>query len=61
MRSWCVSSRRRTRADATSKESTSSAEIGRYGADGSGLDTYLDSLVPGITARAAGPDSGANR
>lgn len=37
------------------------AEIGRYGADGSGLDTYLDSLVPGITARAAGPDSGANR
>ncbi|HRW36632.1 MAG: ribose 5-phosphate isomerase B [Acidimicrobiales bacterium] len=34
-------------------------EIGAYGADGPGLDAYLDSLVPGITARAAGTDEGA--
>ncbi len=32
------------------------AEIGAFATDGAGLDTYLDSLVPGITARsAAGP------
>lgn len=34
-------------------------EIGRFGADGAGLDQYLDSLVPGISARAAGTDEGA--
>ena len=35
-------------------------EIGRFGPDGAGLDTYLDSLVPGITARARGLDEGAS-
>lgn len=37
------------------------AEIGRHGFDGVALDTYLDSLVPGITARAADPVQGATR
>ena len=30
-------------------------EIGAFGPDGAGLDAHLDSLVPGITARATGP------
>jgi ribose 5-phosphate isomerase B len=30
------------------------AEIGTRGADGRALDSYLETLVPGITARAAG-------
>ena len=34
------------------------AEIAARGADGAALDAYLDSLVPGITARAAGPSQG---
>jgi ribose 5-phosphate isomerase B len=37
------------------------AEIGRYSTDGAGLDAFLDSLVPGITARATGPASGTHR
>jgi ribose 5-phosphate isomerase B len=36
------------------------AEIGRYSTDGAGLDAFLDSLVPGITARATGPAPGAH-
>ena len=36
-------------------------EIGACGNDGEALDIYLDSLVPGITARACGPDQGASR
>ena len=36
-------------------------EIGACGNDGAALDAYLDSLVPGITARAAGTDQGAPR
>lgn len=36
-------------------------EIGACGNDGDALDAYLDSLVPGITARAAGTDLGASR
>ena len=35
-------------------------EIGRRGADGDALDLYLDSLVPGITARAQGKTQGAS-
>lgn len=34
-------------------------EIGERSADGAALDAYLDSLVPGITARAAEPSQGA--
>lgn len=34
-------------------------EIGRFGTDGVGLDVYLDSLVPGITASAQGTSTGA--
>jgi ribose 5-phosphate isomerase B len=34
-------------------------EIGALGSDGLALDQYLDSLVPGITARAAGTAKGA--
>jgi len=34
--------------------------IGTFGADGQALDTYLDSLVPGITARASGTHKGAS-
>ena len=34
-------------------------EIGRHGADGAGLDAYLDSLVPGLTARSTGTTEGA--
>jgi len=34
-------------------------EIGIRSGDGAALDTYLDSLVPGITARAAGTTEGA--
>jgi ribose 5-phosphate isomerase B len=37
------------------------AEIGRYSNDGAGLDAFLDSLVPGITARAASPAPGTHR
>ncbi|MGI8755550.1 MAG: ribose 5-phosphate isomerase B [Acidimicrobiales bacterium] len=33
------------------------AEIGAFGTDTAGLDAYLDSLVPGITARAGDADS----
>lgn len=33
--------------------------IGELGGDGPALDAYLDSLVPGITARAAGTAKGA--
>ena len=36
------------------------ADIGRHGTDGARLDAFLDSLVPGITARAAGPAPGAH-
>ncbi|MCB0978631.1 MAG: ribose 5-phosphate isomerase B [Acidimicrobiales bacterium] len=35
------------------------SEIDRLGADGVALDNYLDSLVPGIAARAAAPTQGA--
>jgi ribose 5-phosphate isomerase B len=35
-------------------------EIGRLSEDGDALDAYLDSLVPGITARATGADEGAS-
>ena len=35
------------------------AEIAAFGLDGGALDNYLDSLVPGITARATDP--GASR
>ena len=35
-------------------------EIGARSYDGAALDEYLDSLVPGITARAAGDHQGAN-
>ncbi len=34
------------------------AELGTHGTDGRALDRYLDSLVPGITARAAGTPEG---
>lgn len=34
-------------------------EIGRLGTDPAALDAYLDSLVPGITARATGTAEGA--
>ena len=34
--------------------------IGAFGTDGAALDTYLDSLVPGITARASGTTEGAS-
>lgn len=34
-------------------------EIGRLGHDGEALDAYLDSLVPGLTARAGGTSQGA--
>jgi len=34
------------------------AEIAERATDGAALDAYLDSLVPGITARAAGPSQG---
>ena len=36
------------------------AEIGRFSTDGAGLDAFLDTLVPGITARATGPAPGAH-
>jgi ribose 5-phosphate isomerase B len=36
-------------------------EIGELGTDGRALDAYLDSLVPGITARAAGIPQGDPR
>ena len=35
------------------------SEIGALGTDGRALDKYLDSLVPGITARATGTVKGA--
>jgi len=35
-------------------------EIGTLGNDGRALDRYLDSLIPGITARAAGTAKGAS-
>ena len=35
-------------------------EIAAIGTDGAALDTYLDSLVPGITARAGGNPEGAS-
>jgi hypothetical protein len=34
-------------------------EIGRRSHDPDALDAYLDSLVPGITARATGTSTGA--
>ena len=37
------------------------AEIDARGVDGDALDAYLDSLVPGITARAAGTPQGESR
>ncbi|MEO6988362.1 MAG: ribose 5-phosphate isomerase B [Aquihabitans sp.] len=37
------------------------SEIGVRGHDGEDLDTYLDSLAPGITARATCNDQGASR
>lgn len=36
-------------------------EIGAHAVDGEGLDDYLETLVPGITARAAGPRQGDPR
>ncbi len=35
-------------------------EIADHGSDGDALDTYLDTLVPGITARATDPSQGAS-
>lgn len=37
------------------------SEIGAHGLDGAAVDAYLETLVPGITARAAGPRQGDPR